>query len=427
MEYITLVLLLLGLFILGVPVGIAFIATAIVQLVLFTDVPLMMVAGGLFSKLDSFPLEAVLFFILLGNIMQRGDSARRLVELVKSLVGRMWGGLGIVAAMTCGIFGAISGSATATVAAIGPMMVPMMREAGYEKDFALGLLTTAGILGVIVPPSILMILYALVANVSIAALFLGGFVPGAVIIAGLSVYSYMVSRKRKYGRVRTGRRSQGRLLTILKDALPVLALPVLVLGGIYGGIFTPTEAAVAGCVYALCLELVVYRSIGIRMLIDAFIHSGITTGALLITLAGACIFSDYLTIKLIPQQLAALIGKLVGSRIGFLILVNVLFLFLGTFIDPLTAIIIVPPLLIPAAQHYHVDLIFLGVILAVNLGIGYVTPPLGANLFIASVVFREPFTKVARAVVPTLLLYMAALALFNVCPWLVMALPRAFY
>lgn len=429
METIALVIVLLGSFLLTVPIGLAFIATTIILMLLFTNLPYLMVAEGLFSKLDSFPLEAILFFILLGNIMKEGKSSRYLIEFTKALMYRIPGGLGIAGITACAIFGAISGSATATVVAIGAIMVPAMTMARYEKAFAVGLLTTASILGVIIPPSILMILYSVVANVSMAKLFLGGFVPGIILAIALSIYTAVVCRRHGYG-VQPGKNdpifgSDG-LFKPFKNAFWALALPFLILGGIYGGVFTPTEAAVVGCVYALIIECFMYRTLNIKSFVGGLKISGITTGALLITLAGACIFTDYLTLKQIPQDLSAFVVENIHSQYVFLLLINIFFLFLGTFIDPLSAIIVVTPLLMPTVEALNIDPIFLGVILTINLGIGYCTPPLGANLFVAALVMDEAYSKIAIAVVPAILICLLVLALLNVFPSIVMVLPNLF-
>ncbi|WP_028321309.1 TRAP transporter large permease [Desulfatiglans anilini] len=429
MDIIALVVVLLASFLLTVPIGFAFIATTILLMLLFTNLPYLMVAEGLFSKLDSFPLEAVLFFILLGNIMKEGKSSRYLIDFTKALMYRVPGGLGIAGVMACAIFGAISGSATATVVAIGAIMVPAMAMARYEKAFAVGLLTTASILGVIIPPSILMILYSVVANVSMAKLFLGGFIPGLILAAGLSIYTAIVCKRHGYG-VQPGANDTlfgpDGLVGPFKKAFWALILPFLILGGIYGGVFTPTEAAVVGCVYAIIIELFIYRTLHLKSIIGVLKTSGITTGALLITLAGACIFTDYLTLKQIPQDLSAFVVENISSQYVFLLFINVFFLFLGTFIDPLSAIIVVTPLLMPTVTALNIDPIFLGVILTINLGIGYCTPPLGANLFVAALVMDEAFSRIAMAVIPAILICLLVLAILNVFPAVVMFLPNLF-
>ena len=427
METIVLIVVLLGLFFSSTPIGISFIATAVTLLLLFTDVPLLIMSEGLFSKLDSFPLEAVLFFILLGNLMKAGNSSSHLIDFAKSLVYKIPGGLGIAGIMACAIFGAISGSATATVVAIASILVPAMVTAGYKKDFSVGLLTTSSILGVIIPPSILMILYSVVANVSMAKLFLGGFVPGIMIAVALSVYTIIVARKNGYGVVVAENQGGEGVVGVFKaagKAIWALLLPFLILGGIYGGVFTPTEAAVVGCVYAIIIEAFVYRTLTFKGVVDVLTTSGITTGALLITLAGACIFCDYLTLKQIPQDLSSFVISNVKSPALFLLCINFLFLFLGTFIDPLSAIIVVTPLLMPTVQALGIDPIFLGVVLTINLGVGYCTPPLGANLFVASLVLKESYAKIAVAVIPALAIYLVTLLLLNFFPSLVLFLPN---
>ncbi len=426
METIVLIVLLLGLFLSTTAIGISFIATATILFLLFTDIPLLTLADGLFSKLDSFPLEAILFFILLGNLMKEGNSSKYLVDFTKLLMCKIPGGLGIAGITACAVFGAISGSATATVVAIGSILVPVMQVAGYEKAFSVGLLTNASILGVIIPPSILMIIYSVVANVSMSKLFLGGFIPGILIAVGLSIYTVVVYKRRGYGVVtrELENSEEESLLRAFKMAIWALFLPFLILGGIYGGIFTPTEAAVVGCVYALFIEFFIYKTLNVSNFIDVLKTSGITTGALLFTLAGACIFCDYLTLKQIPQELSSFVLENIKSPAVFLVCINLLFLFLGTFIDPLSAIIVVTPLLLPTVEALSIDPIFLGVILAINLGLGYCTPPLGANLFVASLVMREPYARVAVAVIPGMIICLFILFLMNLFPSIILFLPK---
>lgn len=427
MENIFLVVLLIALFVSTTSIAVAFLFTAMVVFVLFSDVPLMIIASGLFSKLDSFPLEAVLFFILLGNIMRVGDSSRHLIDFTRALVGRIPGGLGIAGIMACAIFGAISGSATATVVAITPMLVPQMIASGYGKGFAIGTLATAGILGVIIPPSILMILYSVVANVSMGKLFLGGFIPGGIIVIGLSLYVMITARKRGYGVGLTGiEHGWGGIIAAARKAVWALILPFVILGGIYGGLFTPTEAAVVGCVYALFVECFICKTIRLKNFYGILATSGTSTGALLFTLAGAMVFCDYLTMKQVPQDLSTFVISNITSPAVFLLGINLLFLFLGTFIDPLSAIMVVTPLLLPTVTALQIDPIFLGVILTINLGIGYVTPPMGANLFVASMIMNESFSKIAMAVIPTLIIYLIVLVLLNVFPSIVLILPNYF-
>lgn len=429
MQEFVLVIVLLGLFFSTTPIGISFIATAILLFLWFTSTPLIMVAQGLFSKLNSFPLEAVLFFILLGNIMKKGNSSLYLINFTKSLLFWLQGGLGIAGVMACTIFGAISGSATATVVAIMPIMIPAMVSAKYDRFFAIGLMTTSSILGVIIPPSILMILYAVVANVSIAKLFLGGLLPGVLIAVALSIYTAIVCKRKGYGAITASESVQDRpvseILIASKKASFALFLPFIVLGGIYAGIFTPTEAAVVGCVYGFFIEVCIYRTIGFKSCYEIFRFSGITTGALLITLAGAKIFCDYLTMQQIPQDLANFVVESIKSPIVFLICFNLLFLFLGTFIDPLSAIMVVTPVLLPTIHALGMDPLFLGVILAINLGLGYCTPPLGANLFVASLVMDESYSMITKAVIPPIIIYFIMLILINAFPSIVMFLPNA--
>lgn len=426
MENIFIGILLISFFLSTTSIAISFVATATILFFLFTDVPMMYIVAGLFSKLDSFPLEAILFFILLGNIMSKGHSSMHLIGFIRLLVSKIPGGLGIAGIIASVVFGAISGSATATIVAIMPIVLPEMVASGYKKEFSIGVLTTAGILGVIIPPSILMILYSVVANVSMGKLFLGGFIPGLMIAIALSLYVMIVSKKNQYGieEKHLLNNGIGDLIIAGRKAFWALMLPFIILGGIYGGLFTPTEAAVVGCVYAFFVEIVILKTIDFKNFTEILSTSGISTGALLFTLAGATVFCDYLTMKQLPQELSSFVVSNITSPIVFLICINLLFLFLGTFLDPLSAIIVVAPLLLPTVIALNIDPIFLGVILTINLGIGYVTPPLGANLFVASMILKESYTKIAVAVLPTLVIYIIILILLNIFPSIIMFLPN---
>lgn len=422
MESLILVAILLGLFLSTTPIGMTFIATAALLTFLFTDTPLMMIVSGLFAKLDSFPLEAILFFILLGNIMNVGKSAKYLLEFTLIFVRWLPGGLGIAGIAACALFGSISGSATATVVAIGGIVVPAMVTSGYNRLFSIGLITSSSVLGIIIPPSILMILYSVQANVSVAKLFLAGFVPGIIIVIMLSIYTSFVAKKRGYDLI--FRENIPDIRAIIKKASWTLAMPFIVLGGIYTGIFTPTEAAVVGCVYALLIEYFVYRTLSVKTMIHILSISGIATAGLLITLAGASVFADYLTLKLIPQTLSQFFLEKIGSQIAWLILFNILFLFMGLWVDPLSAIVILTPLLLPSMLVFNIDPIFVGLLITVNLGIGYITPPLGANLYVASLVFKESFTEITKYVIVPIIIYLMALALFTFYPPVVTFLPN---
>ena len=425
MENIILIVLLISFFLSTTSIAISFLATSAILYVFFMDMPMMFIVSALFAKLDSFPLEAILFFILLGNIMRNGNSAIHLISFIRLLVSKIPGGLGVAGITASAIFGAISGSATATVVAIMPIVLPEMTDSGYKKEFSIGVLTTAGILGVIIPPSILMILFSVVANVSMGKLFLGGIIPGIIIAVGLSVYVIIISKKNQYG-IEEKHLNNG-LCDIIKagrKAFWAILLPFIILGGIYGGLFTPTEAAVVGCVYAFLVEIIIFKTIDFKSFKEILSTSGVNTGALLFTLAGATVFCDYLTMQQVPQELSSYVITNITSPIVFLICINLLFLFLGTFIDPLSAIMVVTPLLMPTVSALNIDPIFLGIILTINLGIGYVTPPLGANLFVASMILKEPFIKIALAVIPTLIIYILILILINVFPSIVLFLPN---
>lgn len=414
--------LLLGCMAAYIPVAISLFFTATCGFLLFADMPVLLLVQTLFKSLDNFALVVVLFFILCGNIMTAGSIVEKLIRVANVLVGWLPGGLGMAGVVACALFGAISGSTVATVVAIGGFMIPALQEHGYDESYTVGLMATSPNLGVIIPPSIGMILYSMISNVSLEALFLTGFVPGILIVLGICFYTGILFRKS--GRVeRRLAPSFGEVREALQEGFWALMLPVIIFGGIFSGVFTANEAAVVACVYAIVVELFIHRSMNLGELKQITVSSAVTSATLLIIVAGATCFGRYLTFENIPGRITEAVMMTVSSGWGFLLMMNLLLLVTGMFMDIISATLILGPVLIPMLPHFGVDPIHFGLILTVNLAIGYCTPPMGVSLFITGSIAERGLLFVSRAVMPFLLIQLAVLLLITFVPSLVMWLP----
>tara|TARA_R110002049_G_scaffold303306_3_gene497539 strand:- start:1791 stop:3074 length:1284 start_codon:yes stop_codon:yes gene_type:complete len=410
------------LLVLGVPIAISLGVASSVVLFTSGKVSSSFIPQGLVTSIDSFPLMAVPFFILAGDLMSQGGLSSRLLNVGKVLFGRYNGGLAIIAVATCMFFGAISGSGPATVAAVGSILLPAMAKDGYRPVFSTSLVASAGSLGVIIPPSIPMVIYAASANVSVTGMFLAGIIPGMLIGLALMMYAWIQARREGVGADAT-RYTPGEAWAVIWDAKWALIVPVIILGGIYGGIFTPTEAAAIGVIYGLVVGLFVYRELRLIDLYRVFAQSALTTGSVMLIVGAATIFGRVLTIERIPVLLAEAIVDLVSSPLALLMLVNLLLLVVGTFMETLAAIIILTPILLPVAMAMGIDPTHFGIVMIVNLGIGMVTPPLGMNLFIGSKVGNVPLEQLMRGALPFVLVMLVTLALITYLPALSLALP----
>lgn len=385
--------------ILTVPIGIALGLSTLVTIVYSGSLPLEFLAKELITSVDSFPLMAVPFFILAGEIMGKGGISERLFRVANSLVGNKTGGFAIATIITCMFFAAISGSGPATVAAIGGIMIPAMVRQGYDKRFATAIVCAAGSLGVIIPPSIPMVIYGVVGSVSIANLFIAGILPGLLVGFALILYAYFHSKKMGY----TGLDEKTSLSNIARsvwEAKWALLIPVIILGGIYGGIFTPTEAAVIAVVYGLVAGLFLYGELKIKDLPSVFANSALTTATILIIVGTATAFGRLLTIEQIPNQVAQAMLSISESPIVIILLITLLLLIVGCFMDTLAAIIILTPILLPIAIDIGYDPIHFGIIMVLNLAIGFITPPLGVNLFVGSGISGLSIEALSRAIIP---------------------------
>ncbi|MEF2548607.1 TRAP transporter large permease [Aurantimonas sp. E1-2-R+4] len=407
-------LALVGFFALGLPIAIAIAAASIGGLVFFTSLPLLVVAQQLMTKLDSFPLMAVPFFILAGNLMEAAGISGRLVEFAKTMVGGVRGGLACSCVLTCMIFAAVSGSSVATTFAIGAIVIPAMTKHGYPTGFAAALQATSAELGVIIPPSIPLILYGVSAEVSIGDLFIAGLGPGLLIGLALILFVYVYCRKNKWGE----RDHEGRLpfWQSLKAAFLALLMPIVIIGGIYDGIFTPTEASVIAVFYALFIGMAVYRTISPRDLLPVLHRSVISSTIILFVIAAAGLFSFLITRAGVPAAIGEWLGSVMEDPLYFLLAVNAFLFVAGMFIETSAAIIVLAPILAPVAISFGIDPVHFGLIMVVNLALGMITPPFGVNLFAACQVAGIPFEQIVPRLLPFVLVIIACLLVISYVP-----------
>lgn len=363
--------------------------------VIWGDGELLYLVEDMWIALDKEILLSIPLFLLCGSVMGRGAIAERLIEIMTALTAPLPGGLGIASVMTCAAFAAISGSSAVTLLAVGSVAYPVLLAQGYSKPFSLGALASGGTLGVIIPPSIPMILFGITTETSIVDLFTAGILPGLLLAVLLAAYSLFANRHLPRQRF-----SPARLMSALRAGLWALLMPVILLGGIYSGYFSPTEAAAVGLVYAILVESVVYRELTLSDLRDVAIETSITLGTIFPILAIALSMNLLLISHQVPAQLADWIGSAITSKITFLLAMNVLLLIVGCVMDMMSAIVILAPLLVSLGRVYGIDPVHLGIIMIINLEIGLLTPPVGINLIVATSAFREKFGLITRGVMP---------------------------
>ena len=369
--------------VLTVPIGFSLGIASLAYILYTKQLTFGFIAQNLVTGCDSFPIMAIPFFVFAGELMGGGGISRRLLNVASVFFGRIRGGLAIVTVVVCMFFAAISGSGPATVAAVGGMVVPTMLQKGYDKKFVLALIAAAGSIGVIIPPSIPMVVYSVTTNSSVSKLFLAGFAPGILIGVVLCLYSYFYARSHGY-KGDDEPFSAKRALKEVKDSFWALLSPVIILGGIYGGIFTPTEAAAVSVIYSLVIGCLVYKELDLKQLGTVTKNACETTATILIVIGCAAGFSKVLTLGRIPTTVATFLTTMTDSKILILLLINVLLLIVGCFMETLCAIMILAPILFPVVTALGVDVTHFGIIMVVNLAIGFITPPLGVNLFVAS-------------------------------------------
>ena len=416
---------LFGLMLIGVPVAVSLGASTVITMLLFTDLDVAAMPQLIFDGINKFALMAIPMFILAGNLLSKGGSARRIIDFAKSMVGHLPGGLPMSAIFACVIFAAVSGSSPATVVAIGSIMFVAIKEAGYPKEYAVGGITTAGSLGILIPPSVVMIVYGVTAEVSIARLFMAGVVPG-LMLGGMMILQTYIGAK-KLGFKATTPEPWSERVKKFGKAFWALLIVVVVIGGIYGGIFTPTEAAAASAIYALIISLFVYKDIKFKDLWDICLESAITTAMIFFIIANAVVFAYLLTSENIPQTIADSILAANIGKIGFLVIVNVLLFIMGQFMEPSSVVMIMVPLLLPIATALGVDPVHFGILLIVNMEIGMITPPVGLNLFVASGLTGMNLKDVIVSCLPWTLTLFVGLVLVTYIPEISLWLPRLMY
>lgn len=407
----------------GVPIGVSLGVATAVTMVLTTNLNVLSIAQSCFGGLDSFPLMAIPFFILAGNLMKYGGISRRLLELSDSVVGSIKGGLGMVSILSSMFFAAISGSAPATVTAIGSITIPEMKKKEYDSGYATALIASAGTIGVIIPPSIPFVIYGVVSGASIGGLFMAGVVPGVLIGVGLMVVNYVVSKKNNYGGS-TQAFSFSRVLKKLKEAIFALLCPVIILGGIYGGIFTPTESAVVGIVYAILVGSLVYKELGIKDIYTAIRETVLINGATTFMVGLSLAFASYLTMAQVPVKLATAILGISDQPFVIYGLILLLLLVVGCFIDNISSCVILTPILLPIVTQMGMDPIHFGVVMTVALAIGFITPPYGANLFFASAISGVSVEVISKKILAFFLVMFAILLAITYIPGISMWLPE---
>ncbi len=409
----------------GIPVAISLGLASLLTIAFFSQDSIASMSIKLFETSEHYTLMAIPFFVLAGNLMSTGGVAKRMVRFAIAAVGHLRGGLAIASILACMLFAAVSGSSPATVVAVGSIVIAGMVKNGYTKEFAAGVICNAGTLGILIPPSIVMVVYAAVTEVSVGRMFMAGVVPG--IMLGLMLMIAVWWRAGKLQITPPAKASGSEVFRAFRDSMWGLALLVIIMGGIYGGLFTPTEAAAVSAVYALVVAVWIYRDLRIRDLPEVFLESAKTTVMIMFIVANALLFAHVLTTERIPQAIAEQILAVGMSPWMFLLVVNIILLIAGNFMEPTGIILILAPILFPIATQLGIDPIHLGVIMMVNMEIGMVTPPVGLNLFVTSGVTGMNLVQVTKAAMPWLMVLLVFLVLVTYIPAISLALPNAMF
>lgn len=404
------------LLLLSVPIGYAIGISSLAGIYFFSDIPLEIIAQKVITGIDSFPLLAIPFFMLAGNLMSSGGIAKRLVNFFDSLIGHVTGGLGIVTVVVCMFFAAISGSAVATVSAVGAFMIPEMVEHGYDKKFSAALTAAAGTIGVVIPPSIPFVIYGVVSGTSITDLFTAGFLPGIMMGLALILVCYFVSKKNGY-RGKGSRSSLREIGKAFKDAIWAILSPVIILGGIYSGFFTPTEAAVVSVVYSFIIGTFVYKELNFKGAYKAFKDAVVVNGSTTFMVGFSTVFAAFLTIAQIPNMIAEGITGLTSNKFLILLIINLLLLVIGMFVDNIPATIILTPILLPICTSFGMSPVTFGIMLTMNLAIGFCSPPYGINLFVASSISKVSIEDLTKNIIKPLIGLLIVLLLITYIPY----------
>ncbi len=422
MNSLLIFALLIVLMLTGMPVSIALGLTVLSFLFTMTDVPVQAVALKLFTGIEKFEIMAIPFFILAGNFLTHGGVARRMIAFATAMVGHWHGGLALAGVVACALFAAVSGSSPATVVAIGSILLPAMLRQGYPASFGAGVVTTSGALGILIPPSVVMVMYSVSTNTSVGKLFMAGVIPGLMMAALLGLATWWLARKKGFPRL--PRASLAERWRTFRESIWGLLLIVVVIGGIYSGVFTPTEAAAMSAVYACVIVLFVYRDMGWRQVPKVLLDSAAMSAMLLYIITNAVLFSFLMTSEGIPAAMADGILGLGLGPVGFLLLVNLLLLLAGNLMEPSSIVLILAPILFPVAVALGIDPIHFGIIMVVNMEIGMCTPPVGLNLYVASGIAKMGMTELTVAVTPWLLTMLVFLLMITFLPQLSLWLPR---
>ncbi|MBL8668109.1 MAG: TRAP transporter large permease subunit [Rhodospirillales bacterium] len=406
----------------GMPVAVSLGLTVLAFLYVFTDVPTVIVAQKLFTGIEKFEIMAIPFFILAGNFLTHGGVARRMINFATACVGHVHGGLGVAGVLACALFAAVSGSSPATVVAIGAILLPAMVKFGYPKRFGAGVITTSGALGILIPPSIVMVMYAVATNTSIGTLFIAGVIPGIVLASMLAGMTWYRAWRGNYPRM--PRASFATVLKTFSESIWGLLLIIIVIGGIYAGLFTPTEAAAMSAVYAFIVAVFIYKDMTLRQVPKVLLDSANMSAMLLFIIANAILFSFLMTNENIPQAMAQWMIDQNLSVILFLFGVNILLLLAGNVMEPSSITLIMAPLLFPIATKLGVDPIHFGILITVNMEVGMCHPPVGLNLFVASGITKMGITELTVAVWPWLATMLVFLVIVTYWPPLSLWLPR---
>ena len=418
------ILCLFLLFLLGVPISFALGLVSLGALS-YQDFNLLIVIQRMFGGVDSIALIAIPLFMLSGELMFRGGMSKRLVDFADTLQGHFPSGLAMVSILACMFFAAITGSAIAATAAIGGIMIPLMKEKGYDYTFSAPLLACGGSIGPIIPPSIPLLVYGTLANVSVGALFIGGIIPGILMGIGLMIYCYIIGKKRHYvGREKAA--SFHEILSTGKDTVLALFMPIIIIGGIMSGIFTPTESGAVAVFYSLVVSVFIYHEMDWKTFWEALVNSAKSSGQVLVVVACASLFTWVITVNQVPQSVTAFLQQAIHNKYMLLLVINIILLIAGTFIDTTSAIVIFAPLFIPLVKAMGIDLIHFGMIIAVNLTIGMCTPPLGVCLFVSGSIAKISLKEQMHDLVPMLGVLLVVLLLVTYVPELTLFLPRIF-
>lgn len=420
LVFVTLAVFLLS----GISIYIALAAPAMLA-IWFKDIPFIVFGQQMFNSIDKFAMMAIPFFIVAANVMGKGGMSRRIVDLANAIAGKYYGGTAIAAVLACLFFGALSGSSPATVVAIGSLVYPALIEAGYGRMFSMGLVASSSSLAILIPPSITMIIYGSVTGASVGALFMGGIGPGLVMGLLIMAYAYWYARKNDI-RVKKDVTWQEKRKVLLSSTW-AMGVPVIIIGGIYGGVFTPTESATVSAIYAMLVGLFIYKELTWKSLLQVCRDSAVTTSQIMILISAAGVLSWVFTVGQLPQLLKEVMGSIETSKILILLIINLMLIIAGMFMDAAPFILLLAPLMLPFATGIGISPVHLGIIMTINGAIGMFSPPFGLNLFVGMNVFKAPFGPLARSVLPFIVLSIIAALLISFVPEISMWIPYQAY